>query len=659
MAPGPTFCRLCIASCGLLVELDGDAVVAVRGDPQHPVSRGYSCAKGRALGALEHHPRRILAPRLAAHPPHTVGPDEAVEDLAAELGSVRDLHGAEAIAVYHGTGAGFDAATWAACSWFTRAVGTSQRYTSLTLDAVAKPYVAELVTGSPALVPQPDPDARLVIVIGSNPIVSHGHTVALSDPVARMRRWRSRGPVWVVDPRRTETTRHATRHLACRPGSDHILLAHLVRQVLASGRATTDGMRNTAQLATVVEPVDRETVARRCDVDPALVDELVDDVLRAGPIGVLTGTGSTMAPAANLTEWLTLALLAVTGSLESPGGCWFHPGYFSPTRRPGGDRRPATTTGTRWGQRPAAELLGRIEAGAVRALVVVGGNPLTAFPSAARTRAVLARLHVLAVVDVVDGPLTELATHVLPAFTQLERPDVNLPTELAQPAVIGQYTRALRTPPAGARAGWWWLAALGERLGCRVLPEGLDTRSSTEDVLRRVAGPRVGGVEAAPRGVVVSAPLQTPWLLDELPDGAWDLAPPELVEEWHRHEAGMSASPHLLLTPMREHGHVNSTHLVRTEHPVVSISTADAAAHGIADGALVELAGETSTLQATVRVDDRIRPGVVAVPHGHIELPVNDLTSPGSANPATGMPAYAAVPVRVRSRAAGTVAGDG
>ena len=52
----------------------------------------------------------------------------------------------------------------------------------------------------------------------------------------------------------------------------------------------------------------------------------------------------------------------------------------------------------------------------VRGLFVTGGNPLTAFPDPDRLRAALARLDVLAVVDVAEGPLTELATHVLPSF---------------------------------------------------------------------------------------------------------------------------------------------------------------------------------------------------------------------------------------------------
>ena len=46
-----SFCRICTAVCGILVEVEGDRVLKVRGDPDHPLSHGYTCAKGRALVA--------------------------------------------------------------------------------------------------------------------------------------------------------------------------------------------------------------------------------------------------------------------------------------------------------------------------------------------------------------------------------------------------------------------------------------------------------------------------------------------------------------------------------------------------------------------------------------------------------------------------------
>ena len=44
-----SFCRVCTSVCGILVDVEGDRVVRVRGDQDHPLSHGYTCAKGRAL----------------------------------------------------------------------------------------------------------------------------------------------------------------------------------------------------------------------------------------------------------------------------------------------------------------------------------------------------------------------------------------------------------------------------------------------------------------------------------------------------------------------------------------------------------------------------------------------------------------------------------
>jgi anaerobic selenocysteine-containing dehydrogenase len=53
-----SFCRICTAVYGILVEVSDDQVVRVRGDQEHPFSHGYTCAKGRALPQMHHHPAR-------------------------------------------------------------------------------------------------------------------------------------------------------------------------------------------------------------------------------------------------------------------------------------------------------------------------------------------------------------------------------------------------------------------------------------------------------------------------------------------------------------------------------------------------------------------------------------------------------------------------
>ena len=59
-----TICRLCAATCGMIVTVSDHRIVDVRGDATHPASQGYSCAKGRALGAIYHDPHRLDHPSI-------------------------------------------------------------------------------------------------------------------------------------------------------------------------------------------------------------------------------------------------------------------------------------------------------------------------------------------------------------------------------------------------------------------------------------------------------------------------------------------------------------------------------------------------------------------------------------------------------------------
>src|SRR6185436_3177405 len=112
----------------------------------------------------------------------------------------------------------------------------------------------------------------------------------------------------------TETARLASHHLAPRPGTDYALLAYLVREVLR------DGVRAPAQDVDAL-------AAAVADVPEAELERMLSAVRRAGRIVVDTGTGVTMSASANVTQWLSWALLIITDSMNRPGGIWFHPGY--------------------------------------------------------------------------------------------------------------------------------------------------------------------------------------------------------------------------------------------------------------------------------------------------------------------------------------------
>jgi anaerobic selenocysteine-containing dehydrogenase len=669
-----SYCRQCLAVCGLIVTVEGDEVIAVRGDPDHPVTHGYTCAKGRALGAMHHAPERLDEPLVRRGDTFVAVPwDEFFGDLATGLLRVAKESGPDAIGTYFGSLSGWDPAGRAVAESLHRALGSRSRYTSTTTDCPAKPVVAQAVLGHAAITPLPDLEScSLLVLIGTNPVVSHGHTWALPDPVVALRAVRQRGEVWVVDPRTTETARLASRHLACRAGTDHALLGHLLRELLAAGcdKKYLDSYAvGVETLRGMVEPFDASSTAATTGLDPTDIADLVAAFRRSGRVSVLTGTGATMGANANLTEWFAAALIVVTGSLDRSGGMWCNPGLLarldesgigahkSKPPQPGPPSRPELTR--RFGQYPCAAMADEIEGGHLRALLSLAGNPVLAFADSCRVAAAFRRLEVLAVADIRHTATTELATHVMPCTHPFERADVTSGVELYQPVVAGQYVPAVLPAKAARRPLWWIMGQLGLRLGHHVLPGELDVCDLAVDddaVLDAlVGGERVAALRAAPSGITAAIP-RFGWLLSQADRGPFNLAPPELVGELARVEP---PSP-LVLIPRRQGRHLNSWFPPtgsRQDSAVLLIHPTDAAETGLSDGSRARVTSATGTLVATLAVDDGVARGHVSLPHG-FDPPagpsVGAIISSVDVDPLTGMVRQSGVPIKLEADLAGT-----
>src|SRR5687767_12788639 len=318
-----------------------------------------------------------------------------IDDLASGLARIIDESGPDAVAVYNGTWSWMDALGRTRADQFIRHIASYSRYSATTVDAVARLVVAELMSGMASLMPMIDTDnAGLTVLIGTNPVISHGHAGALVDPVVALRRIAREHGLWVVDPRRSETARLATRHLAIRAGADPALLAYVVRSLLEDGVDNDYAARHIdglESLRAAVAPWTDARAAARTGLSIDDLDALVGAIRRARTVTVVTGTGCTMAAEANITEWLAWAIQIITGSFEQPGGAWFNPGAFTrldlsasrADKSPSGAREPDTgplsrpDLPARYGEWPSAALVDEIESGRVRALLVIGGNPIT------------------------------------------------------------------------------------------------------------------------------------------------------------------------------------------------------------------------------------------------------------------------------------------
>jgi anaerobic selenocysteine-containing dehydrogenase len=652
-----TFCRLCMAACGLLVNTDGDQVVSVQGDVDHPLSRGYTCSKGRALGTLHHHPNRLDGPLIRGHGGRhgalsKTDWTDVLDDVAARTKAIIDAHGPGAVGMYLATGSAFDTNGRRVAERFIRTLGSPQIYTATTIDTPCKPLVMELITGHPGLVPLLDWDrARFALLLGTNPVVSHGHSNPFPDPVTRLRKIARDGELWVVDPRRTETARLASRHLAIRPGTDHVLLAYLVNQLLRDG---ADGPYLAARatgvdvLAKAVSSFDLEGSAARCGVAESDLTDLLESIRRHGPASAQTGTGVTMSAGANVAEWLVWALNIVTHSYDQPGAMWFNPGYlrrldqrsWSPgTGEPGPGPASRPDLPGRFGEFPCAALADEIEAGNLRALFVVGGNPVTSFPDAGRIRGALQQLDVLAVSDIVASETTALASHVFACADSLERADFPQYIDAHLPAVATQYSAAVVPPGADRKPLWWPFAQLGRRLGLDLI-RGLDPDTCTDDDLLRTVASR-GRLSfeelKAANGPVVADDAVFGWVEGMLPDGRWRVAPAPLVAQL----ADLADPPSLVLIPRRQPRHVNSAidaAAPRPDQPLIEIHPSDAAAAGITDGGSVRVTSRSGSLVGVAKVGAGIRRGAVSIPHGFAAPNVSTLTTGArDTDPLTGM----------------------
>ena len=145
-------------------------------------------------------------------------------------------HGPEVVADYTGTGGPLDPSGYALAEGMMRNLGSHQRYSALSIDCPSKFLVPQLMAGV-QLQFAPDLDRTdLLLAIGVNTVVSHGHGLMVSNPLGHLRDLRARGAkLVVVDPRRSETAHHADLHLAPRPGTDPFVVAFLVRGALARG----------------------------------------------------------------------------------------------------------------------------------------------------------------------------------------------------------------------------------------------------------------------------------------------------------------------------------------------------------------------------------------------------------------------------------------
>src|SRR5215471_6052057 len=221
-----TYCRICAATCGLVVDVDDNRVVKAIGDVDNPLTRGFSCPKGRHIGDFLADPGRLRTSmrRNDAGDLEPIDVHVAVEEIATRLTAIIDEHGPDSVATFGGTQAAYNSLAGPFAGRFMRGLNTHKSFGTMTIDQSAK-WIADGRIGMWAGGRQRFTDAGVWMLVGTNPLVSlQGGDFTgfpIHDPLRRLQEEQAKGMKFiVVDPRRTEVAVRADIHLQLVPGTD-------------------------------------------------------------------------------------------------------------------------------------------------------------------------------------------------------------------------------------------------------------------------------------------------------------------------------------------------------------------------------------------------------------------------------------------------------
>jgi len=495
-------------------------------------------------------------------------------------------------------------------------------------------------------------DARIYFIIGSNTTEDH--------PVLGMRIRqaikRHGAKLVVCDPRSIPITDFATLHIRHKPGTDIALLngmMHvLITEELYDIKFVAERTEGFEELEAKVIEYPPERAAEICGITPEEIIAAAHLLAENRPGALLYGMGITQHTTGHENVLSTANLQMLLGNVGVPGGgvnplrgqvnvqgaCDMgalvnvYPGYQKVA-----DEAARKKFEEAWGVplsnqvgTTLVEMLHKAERGEIRAMYIMGENPMLSDPDVNHAEACLKSLDLLVVQDIFLTETAQLADVVLPAACFAEKDGTFTNSERRV-----QFGHQAVDAPGEARQDWWIIGEIAHRLGY----DGLtyDSPRQIMDEINRLT-PIYGGMSYDRIGEMG---LQWP-----CPDAEHPGTPILHVGRFSRglgHLSGVDWRPPaeepdeqypFIFTTGRVLYHFHTGSMTRRSEgldticpeALVEINTEDAARLGIADGEVVKVASRRGEVQARALVSGKTEPGVVFMSWHFAEAAANKLT---------------------------------
>jgi len=642
-----TYCRICEGSCGFIVEIENNQIIKYYPDKDHPVSKGYSCIKGREMINVQKDPKRIKYPlKRKGISFEKISWDQAIDEIGSKLLELKNKNGPSSIGMYFGNPIAFSYSTTIYSAGFMKILGSRNLYSAGSQDCSNKFAHSKKFYGSSLIIIVPDFDRiDYLLALGTNPLASHFSFVVFPRPLQRLKEMEERGCkiVW-INPRRTESAQKIGTHHFIRPNTDIYLLFGMINYVLENDLEDKAFIEQYSKGINELRKIAKEfgsdlaKIAKITDIPEKSIIEIIHNFLEAskkGGASIYGRAGTDRGSFATLLAWGIDVFNFITGNIDKKGNFYSYGlvDVLSIAKIGGiGSVKTSEKFGSRIGHFPsvlgtypaatmADEILTPGE-GQIKAMLIVAGDPLISCPNTRRLEKAFKELELLISIDFYLNDTGILADYILPATTFLEREDFSLTTSSFNPIPFACYSDAVIPIDGEQKYEWEIFNLLGEKMGLPTF--GGPAINVFKATLPREDKKQFRTLLQSQKGI---------WLTDDhhlhyntlLPDRIQhhdqliDLVPSDYYKEFEKlrtWEGALDKDYLFSLISGRDVATINSWLHARGETNYCYINSDDARELGIEDYQQIRVTSPINSIQIPMLTTPDLMKGVIWIPHG-------------------------------------------
>ena len=670
-----TDCALCYQSCGMNIHVRGGKIVKVEGMPEHPLSRGYLCPKGKAMAEIVYAPDRLKYPLKKENGEwKRISWDEALDTIATKLKETKEKYGARALSIFCGS-VGVEQIELAAFAHRFRGAYGSPNFISVESVCFRARIMTRQMTFGRYFVAEPE-NAKCIILWGHNPTISNPNVSHRIDEALE-----KGAKLIVIDPRRTSYAKMGI-HIGVKPGTDLALALAMLNVIISEGLYDKEFVETwTIGFDTLKEHVKQyppEKVEEITWVPAVDIKRIARIYATTKPACIVQGICSLDQQTNGVQNNRALSILqAVTGNIDAPGG-WTSVPFIrlADLRLPveekpiGADKHPLFYEF--WGRKapygqalefPRAVLEGKPHP--IKALIVVAGNPAISMPDSRKWKEAMENLNFLVVMDLFMTETAELADIVLPACTCFEKTGVAYDYGVNWGVPYVMLRKKAIEPLWESWPEWKFWSELGRRMGYGEYFPWKTGEEFAEHFLKP-SGVTFQQLMENPEGVFFASKSYKRYEKSgfRTPSGKIELYSKTLEEagydplptygEVNQNPGVAEEYPLICVTGPRilEFTHTQMRNIPELRRgcpePIAEIHPSTAREYGILDDEKVIFRTKNGSVRFKVKTTKDILPQVVSIPHGWAQANVNVLTDIEARDPISGYPELKALLCRIK-----------